>query len=61
MAFLSISGKEKRDLETVAILFECGKYANIEGMEIKCRGYERRNSSVMRTLANVAKDEALKA
>jgi hypothetical protein len=30
-------------------------------MEIKYRGYERKNSTLMRTLANVAKDEALKA
>lgn len=40
---------------------ECGKYSNIGEMEIKYRGYERKNSTVMRTLANVAKDEALKA
>lgn len=28
---------------------ECGKYSNIEEMEIKQRGYKRRNSTVMRT------------
>lgn len=30
-------------------------------MEIKQRGYKRRNSTVMRTPSNFAQDEALKA
>lgn len=33
----------------------------MDGMEMKQRGYERRNSIVMRIPENFAKDEALKA